>query len=179
LGYEIEPEIIADLVAILKIKPVHSDWFKVPKKDGLPKEFKDKYMNDYGDIIGLYQIYLDYKSGLLPEKYQQYLNLVFFNQIKDESATLSESSVTGGWCPMLIQPKYQIKQNTYANLISAIKQSYEKSKVKVGELDLNFMQTNLLDVTKDAKNTEVIYLSSIVNLVFGQPKNRTYNNFVR
>jgi HrpA-like RNA helicase len=179
LAYEIEPEIIADLIAILEIKPIHSEWFKAPK-EGLPKEFKDKYMNDYGDIIGLYQIYLDYKSGLLPEKYKQYLNLTLFNQVKDKSEGLSDSPVTGGWCPLLIKPKYAIKQNTYLNLVSAIRQSYEAtSTITVSELDTNRMQTNLLDLTKEPKKLEIIYLTSIVNLIFGEKKDRTFNNFVK
>lgn len=180
LGYEIEPEIISDLIAILEIKPIHSDWFKVARGDRIPPEFKNKYVNDYGDIIGLYQIYLDYKSGMIPEKYKQYLNLTLFNQVKEESEALSISPVTGGWCPTLVEPKYEVKKNTYANMVSALKQSYDAQKITVGEIDMSRgMETNLLDITKDSKKSDIIYLTSIVNMIFGKPKDRSYNNFVR
>jgi hypothetical protein len=95
------------------------------------------------------------------------------------SLSLKDSPITGGYCPRLIEPKYEIKTNTYANLVSAIKQSYEDSKIQVGNLDLSRMNNNLMDLTKESKSTEIIYLTSIVNEIFGKNPKETWGNFIR
>ena len=179
MAYDIEPEVVADFVTILEIKSSYSQWFKVGR-EGLPKEFYLKYTNEYGDIIGLYQIYMDYKSGALPEQYKQYLNLTFFDMIKERSDRLSLSGATSGYCPGIIKPKYSVKQNTFKNLVSAFRQSYEKtSMINVKDLDLDRFKTNLLDLKKLPKSSEIIFLSSIVNLIFGREPKRVYNNFIK
>jgi HrpA-like RNA helicase len=178
-AYEIEPEVVSDLVTILEIKSSYSQWFKVGR-EGLPKEFQSKYTNEFGDIIGLYQIYMDYKSGNIPEQYKQYLNLVLFDMIKERSDALSISGATSGYCPGLIKPRYSVKQNTYHNLVSAFRQSFEKtSTIKIKDLDLSRFKTNLLDLKKLPNSSEIIFLSSIVNLIFGQDPSRIYNNFIK
>tara|TARA_R100001163_G_C5065168_1_gene203003 strand:+ start:693 stop:2936 length:2244 start_codon:yes stop_codon:yes gene_type:complete len=178
LSYEVEPEIVTDITTILELKPDLNSWLKMGK-DGLPEEFINKYKNDYGDIFGLYQIYLDYKSDNIPETFKEYLNIALFNQIQERSETMSVGAATGGYCPDLIKPRYSVKKNAYANLVQAIRQTYEKYyTLEKSEIKLRNDRSNLLDFKSIKKTTPLIYLSHIDNLTFGSNPNRSYNNFV-
>jgi len=40
-----------------------------------------KYQNQYGDLLGLYQIYLDFQNKKLPKEFKDYLKLTNFEKV--------------------------------------------------------------------------------------------------
>ena len=173
-AYEIEQEILADIIVILTLGSNLGPWFKVRK---IPDEFKDKYINKYGDIIGLYHIYLDYRDKKLPEEYERLLETRLFKEIDEKSTELQESAVaTSGLCINAVEPKKQIRENMYLNLVSAFLQSMPENVIKVKDLDLKRYPNTMIDL---AKEKEVLALSRVTLSSFGTSTAQAYDNFLR
>lgn len=173
-AYEIEPEIWADIISILVIKSNIKAWFTVRE---LPENFKEKYMNKYGDIIGLYHIYLDYKEKNLPKDYVDMLDLRLFDKIQDMSDSLLDNSVAGSlFCTDAIQPKKKIGKDMYQNMVNAFNQALSDQIIPVTKLDMRRTGFSFIDLEKEK---EVLALSRVILRSFGEKPIYAYDNFVR
>lgn len=179
LAYDIEPEIIADIVAMLEIKTDLGGWIGDIRKIGdIPEKYKEQYKNEYGDIIGLYHIYLDYKDEKLPKEFvEQYMNVNNFNMIQERSERIQQGLSKHKLCGNdMVEPKYKVRSDMYLNIVSAVKQVYEnKREIMTKELNKDRMKNNFLEM----ENLErVIYLSDIVKKIFGKNPKHLYDNFI-
>jgi len=174
IAYEVEPEIIADIVAMLEIKSDMSGW----RKNGdIPEKYLKKYSNEYGDIIGLYHIYLDYKDGKLPKAFlKENLNLINFDKVQENSERIQQDIAKLELCGSLVEPKYKLSNDMYLNFVLAVKQVYgKKHEIMTKELDMNRYRNNFLEIKKLER---VIYLSNIIKKIFGKNPTPLFDNFI-
>lgn len=178
INYDVEPEIIADIVAILDIKSDIGGWIGDRRKGGLPKKYWEQYVNKYGDIMGLYHIYLDYKDEKLPKEFvEEYMNVNNFKLVEDKSAMIIQDIRRLYVCSGKIETKYKMHGDMYMNLVSAINQVYGKSNIiKTKELNMKKYENNFLEEMN--KLEEMMYLSKITKKIFGGNAKQLYDNFV-
>lgn len=173
-AYEIEQEIWIDLISILTLGTNLSPWFTVKE---IPAEFKNQYLNEYGDLIGLYHIYLDYQDKKLPRDYVDMLNTRLFDEIEKVSENLQGGAVAKSfYCTDAIPPERKIRKDIYLNVISAFRQAMPENVINISKLDLSRYRNNLIDLKKEK---EVLALSKVTLGSFGQTSFEVYDNFLR
>lgn len=182
LNYGVELEIMADLIAMIEVKPNLGGWLSVPRGEEMEKEFRDRYENKYGDLMALYHIYLDWKTEKIPETYLRYLNLSSFERVADMSQMLTNNPTVsvGAICENLIKPKYRVSQrDIYMNVTRALSQAMPENIIRTKILDLekfgNRYQNNFVDL---GKYKEVLALSIMEQKVFGGSSKIMYDNFL-
>ena len=179
LSYGVNLEIMADLISILEIKSNLGGWFV----SALPDEFKEKYMNEYGDLFGIYQIYIDWKSDKIPREFLEYLNLTNFRSIKDKSQMLSGNSTVsmGVICEDAVKPKFKpSEKDMFLNIARVFRQTLPENLVLVKSLELDRFKMKYLNNFISLKDEEeVLALSTLTQKVFGKESRAIYDNFLR
>jgi HrpA-like RNA helicase len=171
--YEIDPMIICDIVTLLNVKS--NEWFS----RALPEEFRSRYENPYGDIIGLYHLYLDFVEEEIPQEYLGYLNMPLFRGIEKATDKLCDSPVVSTYlCTNdIIYPKYRVSKDMYKNIINAIKQVYSNQTIDKSELDLENLKERSQNFF-NFRSKRIIYLSKITLTTFQENPHPIWSNFI-
>lgn len=152
--YQIDDHIIGDLFAIMMINPKLYEWYTNHRKF-MNSRWSQYYHNPYGDLAGLYHIYLDWMDKKLPEEMIRHLNLDYFKMISETSDELiSNPAISQTGACVLVDPKYKIRSDMFINVSNAFKQVYQadpKNILNVKEIDERTWKSSLLRMDVDAK----------------------------
>ncbi len=170
-SYDIEPMIICDLISILSTR--YNDWFTAP----LPEEFRKHYVNPYGDLIGLYHLYLDFVEEKIPDQYLEYLNLNLFKKLDEIGDKLCDNPTVETYVCTQVKPKYKVREDMFKNIVAALKQVYEQQTIATDDLDMKMIKRGGSSFY-NFKTKKVIYLSKINLTTFGENKRSIYGNFL-
>ena len=176
-NYEIEPLILADITAMLSIGTNYREWFKVLP---LPEDFRKHFVNPYGDLVGLYYIYLNWKEDMIPKKYIEYLNLSMFKRIDVESARhLSSPTVTkSSVCILEVAPKFKVRLDMWKNIMAVLTQIYGDQTLARKNLPMDRINKSGNHFYDFKSSEKVIYLNKITSSTFGKTSSVSYDNFL-
>lgn len=177
-AYDIDYFIIRDIISILAMEGGRGNWFQ----KRLPDEFVDHYVNPFGDLFGIYHIYLDLEDNQLPDEYMEFINLEEFKNLKKESDKLGDHAyLTKSYiCINTIENKYEIQDDIYNNIVSAIKQVYTDNVIDKSILDVaRIMKKRVSFYDLWGENKKVIYLNHIIISSFGENENSIHSNYVK
>jgi len=177
-AYVLEPPVLADLVMMMEIsnRADMKEWVK-PGKEGLPEEFKAKYMNKYGDLMGLYHVYLDYQGRKLPRKYHEFLNIEKMKELYEASNDLLLNPITDNMiCYDDRKAKYKvIEDDIYRNYVNAFRQGYAENVIDGSELKFNpRYDVTMIEGGVDP-NKKYFYLEKSIRTQFGKEIRRNYS----
>ena len=176
--YNLEPPVLADLTMMMEIsnRMDIKDYLK-PGKEGLPEEFKQKYLNKYGDLIGLYHVYLDYQARKLPRKYHEFVDIEKFKELYEASNQLLLSPIVENMiCLDSQKPKFKVDEDDlYRNYVSVLHQAFEENVVEGEEIKLNpRYDVSLIEGGIESKR-KYFFLEKSIRTQFGKELRRNYS----
>jgi hypothetical protein len=151
-------------------------WFS----KSLPEEFREHYVNPYGDLIGLYHIFLDFIDNKIPLKYIYSLNIDQLAKIEEISKKICDNKaiIATVKCVTQIEPRYKVRGDMFKNIVACLKQVYGQQVLSVKSLDMDRIKKSGKGLYDFGSTKEVIYLSKIVQTTFGKKPFILYNNFL-
>jgi hypothetical protein len=177
-AYRLETPMIADLTMLMEMANQMSvkEYLNIGK-EGLPEEFKAKYMNKYGDLFGLYHIYLDYQKKKLPKIYKEYIKEDKFKELAEASKSLLYNTITTNpLCTETQKHKYKLGgEDNYDNYLSAFRQTYNQNEVLGKDLNFNPQRDITFIEGGIRSDKKYFYLDKSIFMQFGKEIRRNYS----
>ena len=177
-AYRLEIPMIADLTMMLEMaNQINVREYLNIGKQGLPEEFTSKYLNKYGDLFGLYHIYLDYQKKTLPKKYEEFIKEDKFKELYDASKSLTNTVITTNpLCTETQKAKYKLgDEETYDNYLAAFRQTFNQNEVLGKELNFNPQRDITFIEGGIQPDQKYFYLGKSIFMQFGKELRRNYS----